>query len=317
MSDLAYPSVTIGIPTYNRADSYLKEAVESGLNQTYPNIEIIISDNCSSDNTEMVVKAFTDIRIRYHRHDVNIGANNNFNFCLKQATGDYFLLLQDDDLIDDDFIEVCIKAANYSANIGIIRTGTRVIDSDGKVITEHPNMVVGLSTEDFFRSWFACKTSFYLCSTLFNTKRLREIGGFGSKNNLFQDVMAEVQLAAKYGRADVEAIKASFRKHAEQTTFSAKVRAWCQDSLMLLDLMCDLISENKSVVRSEGMRFLSELNYDTASAVKSPLKRFISYMTVLKSYNYTHLPPPVYRGLRFVKRRMRQVLGSPVVRNTP
>ena len=79
------PLVTIGIPTYNRADGYLKEAIESVINQTYSNLEIIISDNCSSDDTGLVVKSFKDQRIHYYRHDENIGANNNFNFCLKKS----------------------------------------------------------------------------------------------------------------------------------------------------------------------------------------------------------------------------------------
>lgn len=298
----AYPSVTIGIPTYNRADGYLKKAVESAINQTYPNIEIIVSDNCSCDNTEMVVKAFDDPRIRYYKHEVNIGANNNFNFCLKQATGDYFLLLQDDDLIDHDLIDVCIKAANYAADVGIIRTGTRVIDSEGRVLSEHPNMAAGLSTEDFFRCWFGCKTSLYLCSTLFNTKRLKEIGGFASRHNLFQDVVAEVQLAARFGRVDVENVKASFRKHANEITYSTKIHLWCEDSLELLALMSDLVSENRLLIRSEGMRFLSAINYNFASKVESPLKRFISYMIVFKNYNYRYPPPFVYRGLKLVNR---------------
>ena len=309
MINIAHPLVTIGIPTYNRADGYLKEAIQSAMSQKYPNIEVVISDNCSSDNTKNLVKGFSDPRIRYYRHDVNIGANNNFNFCVNQAKGDYFLMLHDDDLIDQDFIDVCMRAANYATNIGIIRTGTRVIDFEGKVLSEHKNMVVGFSTTDFFMGWFACKTSLYLCSTIFNTKRLKEIGGFKSKKDLFQDVMAEVQLAAKFGRVDVEDIKASFRKHDEEITSSTKASAWCEDSLMLLDLMCDLVPENRSMVRNEGARFLSMLNYNVASEVKSPLKRLISYIMVFKSYNYRYLPPRVNRGLRLLKRKIKRVLG--------
>ena len=113
MTTDSFPLVSIGIPTYNRADGYLRGCIESALNQTYPNLEIFISDNCSSDNTGTLVKSFNDPRIRYHRHDVNIGGNNNFNYCVKKARGIYFLLLHDDDLIDADFIEVCMKAVNY------------------------------------------------------------------------------------------------------------------------------------------------------------------------------------------------------------
>jgi glycosyltransferase involved in cell wall biosynthesis len=291
----AQPLVTIGIPTYNRADGYLMESLASALNQTYQNIEIIVSDNCSSDNTEAFIRSFSDPRLRYFRHNKNIGANNNFNYCLEQANGDYFLLLQDDDMIDNDFVKVCMTVANHSKDTGIIRTGTRVIDSEGKVIAKPTNNVVGLSTEEFFLGWFAGKTVLYLCSTLFHTKRLKEIGGFKSKHNLFQDVVAEVRLATRFGRIDIRDIKASFRKHHSEMTFAVKVRDWSEDSLELLDVMCHLASENKAIVRSEGMRFFSNLNYRRAKAVQSPGERFIAYMTVLSQFNYKHFPPPIRR----------------------
>ncbi|MCD4669855.1 MAG: glycosyltransferase family 2 protein [Actinomycetia bacterium] len=311
MVNNVHPLVTIAIPTYNRAGSYLREALAGAMNQTYENIEIIVSDNCSSDNTEAFIKGISDRRIRYFRHKKNIGANNNFNYCLEQAKGDYFLLLQDDDMIDNDFVEACMTVANHSKDTGIIRTGTRIIDSEGKVVRERTNDVVGLSTEEFFLGWFAGKTVLYLCSTLSHTKRLREIGGFKSKHNLFQDVMAEVQLVARYGRIDTKDIKASFRRHHGEMTFAVKVKDWCEDSLELLDLMCNLASENKALIRSEGMRFFSKLNYGRASAVKSPVGRFIAYMTVLTRFNYKSFPlfirgilynNPLCCGLRYIKR---------------
>ena len=118
------PLVSIAIPTYNRANGYLREALQASLGQSYPAIEIIVSDNFSSDNTEEVVRSYSDSRIRYFRQSENIGANNNFNFCLDQSRGAYFLLLPDDDLIDRDFIDVCIRAANYNTNIGITESFT-------------------------------------------------------------------------------------------------------------------------------------------------------------------------------------------------
>lgn len=309
------PLVTIGVPTYNRADGYLKQALESAVNQTYQNIEIIVADNCSTDHTESVVKGFSDPHIRYFKHTKNIGANKNFNFCLEQARGDYFLLLHDDDLIDEDFVEICMKSANYATDIGLIRTGTRIIDSHRAVLREWPNMVGGLSTEDFFMGWFTGKTTLFLCSTLFNIKRLREIGGFKSKHNLFQDVIAEVQLAARFGRVDVQDVKASFRHHTLQNTVAAKVNEWCEDSLMLLDVMCDLVSENKALMRSQGMRFLCKRNYSRVRAIKSPTERFITYLSVFKKFDYRCFPPifpknPLRRGIRYAERRMEQLSVS-------
>ncbi len=315
MRNKTYPLVTIAIPTYNRADGYLKQTIQSAVNQTYSNIEIIVSDNFSTDNTEMVVKSFNDSRINYFKHSRNIGYNNNVNFCVKQALGDYLLMLHDDDLIDHDFVDVCLKAVNYTTDIGIIRTGTRWIDSNGNVLRELPNRACKLSVEEFFRAFFAGKTGLYLCSTLFNTKRLRGMGGFKSKHNLFEDVMAEVKLAVKHGRQDIYEVKASNRKHPNERSFSVKVSAWCDDSRMLIDLMCELVSENKAIVRAEGMQFLSDMNYRLTSKINSPLNRFITYLIVFKKFKYKYFPPParhlIYNNpffsvARFIKRKIIQ-----------
>jgi glycosyltransferase involved in cell wall biosynthesis len=293
-----YLLVTIGIPTYNRADSFLKQGLDSALKQTYPNVEIIVSDNCSTDNTEDVVKGFNDPRIRYFKQNVNIGAINNSNFCLEQARGDYFMQLQDDDMIDHDFLETCMKAANYSTDIGIIRTGTRVIDSDNNILHEYSNVDVGLSTVEFFRNWFACKTPIYLCSTLFNTKRLKEVSGFRSKHNLFDDAVAIVRLS-KFSRVDVTEIKASFRKHGGEETFAAEINDWCEDSLYLLDHICDFADEKqRKLLRKEGVQFLSRINYNFAGAIESPLERFSAYIQIYRMYNYNHIPYPVIKSIK-------------------
>ena len=315
MINTAHPLVTIAIPTHNRANGHLKQAIQSAVSQTYSNIEIIVSDNCSTDNTEIVVKGFNVPRIRYFKHNRNIGYINNTNFCVKQAKGDFLLMLHDDDLIDHDIVGFCLKAVNYTTDIGIIRTGTRWIDPDGNLLRELPNRASGLSIEDFFRAYFAGKTGMYLCSTLFNTKKLREIGCFNSKHYLFEDVMAEVKLAAKYGRQDIYEIKASNRKHPAEMTFTTSVTNWCEDSLDLINLMCELVSENKTIVRTDGMRALSDFNYGLTRRIKSPLKSFITYLIVFKKFKYKYLPPPArrliynnpfYSGARYIKRKITQ-----------
>lgn len=286
----AKPLISIGIPTYNRANGYLKQAIQASIKQNYPEIEIIVSDNCSNDNTQEVVRGFEDPRIRYIRQSENIGMNNNFNYCVQQARGAYSLLLPDDDLIDEDFIDICMKNANFDLDIGIIRTGTRLINEKNGVIAEYPNRVVGLSTLDFFLGWFTGKTAPYMCSTLFNTRRLKEIGGFHSKHNLFQDVGAEVKLAAHYGRVDIYDVKASFRKHSEELTHSAKVSGWCEDSLELLDLICELMPENKELIIARGMPFLAYICYNRTRAVKSTVKRTLAILTVFKKFHYKYYP---------------------------
>lgn len=316
------PLVTIAIPTRNRGGSYLAHALQSAVDQTYPELEILVCDNCSSDNTADLVKGFQHRRVRYFRHDNNIGANENFNFGVMQARGDYFLLLHDDDLIDPDLVESCMTAVNFSKDAGIIRTGTRIINGSGEVKSEHYNMAGGLPLDDFFMAWFSGRTAFYLCSTLFNTRMLREIGGFHSSNNLYQDDVALVRLAALSGRIDIRDIKASFRKHADELGFSAKVGNWCDDSLELLNVLCTLVPEkSRRAVMSEGMKFFSRANYGRANSVRSSAERFIAFLIVLRKFGFRYPPPPgylltfasrllngtsLYRTLRRIKRRYRK-----------
>ena len=229
MSGITLPLVTISIPTYNRANGYLRQTLESALAQAYPNLEIIVSNNCSTDNTEAIIKGYADPRIRYIRQQMPLIPNDHFNFCLAQARGEYFLLLHDDDMIDADFVDTCMRAINYNTDVGVIRTGARIINSRASVISEGENLAGRLSTTDFFLAWFDGRIGFYLCSTLFNTKRLREIGGFASRHNLFQDDVAGVKLGTMFGRADVRDVAVAHTRslNVRASNVAASIKSAC------------------------------------------------------------------------------------------
>jgi glycosyltransferase involved in cell wall biosynthesis len=100
------PSVSIGIPTYN-SDGQVEHAVLSILAQDYPNLEVIISDNCSTDSTEQICRRFArDFpQIRYYRQTQNTGLMPNFDFVLKQASGEYFMWIADDDKLEPGILK--------------------------------------------------------------------------------------------------------------------------------------------------------------------------------------------------------------------
>jgi hypothetical protein len=102
------PMVTIGIPTFNRAE-LLAVALRSALDQTYPNVEVIVSDNASTDQTQehCARLARSDPRLRYLRQDKNLGATANFQSALEESCGEYFMWLADDDWIEPNYVEVC------------------------------------------------------------------------------------------------------------------------------------------------------------------------------------------------------------------
>lgn len=105
------PLVSVGIPVYN-GEHDLSQAVDSVLTQTYSNLEIIISDNASTDRTQQIALelAARDRRVHYHRLDRNIGSNGNFDNVKDLATGEYFMWTGSDDIRPPDSIELLLEA---------------------------------------------------------------------------------------------------------------------------------------------------------------------------------------------------------------
>jgi hypothetical protein len=108
-ADGAEPLVSVGIPTFQRAEK-LERAVESVLSQTHRNIELVISDNASEDRTEALCRAICrrESRVRYLRSTVNRGPTANFNTVFDELSGDYAMVLSDDDWLDPDYLSTCL-----------------------------------------------------------------------------------------------------------------------------------------------------------------------------------------------------------------
>lgn len=312
MNSTRRPLVSIGIPTYNRAAGNLRRVIERSLAQTYTNVEVVVSDNCSSDHTPELVRGIKDPRLRYFRQETNIGPNNNFNYCLSQAKGEYFLLFHDDDMIDEDFVEACMGSLKPGESVGAIFTGVRIIDEHDNVREEHPNNATAESATEFIRGWFKGKTALYLCSTLYNTARLREVGGFHSKKNLFDDLVPTFTLIAKYGRADVHDIKAAFRRHSSNRGATVAISDWVEDSLSLLDVLCELLPDDCAALRAEGNQYFCRKMYgyvaNGAAVSSSPL----DYLKIYKAFDYCYSPLRMFYAKKLSRRvgRLKRVIAG-------
>jgi glycosyltransferase involved in cell wall biosynthesis len=105
------PRVSIGLPVFN-GERYLASAIESILAQSFVDLELIICDNASTDATKAICLRYAnrDQRVRYYRHERNLGAAANFNFSVELATGEYFKWAAHDDLLEREFLKKCIEA---------------------------------------------------------------------------------------------------------------------------------------------------------------------------------------------------------------
>ena len=114
------PKVSILIPTYNYAH-HIDEAIQSALNQTYTDFEIVIVDDHSTDNTDEVVEKYLgDKRIRYYKNPVNLGLVENFNKCLSYANGEYIKFLLADDKFEPTLLEKFVQIMDQYPNVSLV-----------------------------------------------------------------------------------------------------------------------------------------------------------------------------------------------------
>lgn len=132
------PLVTIGLPTYNRPVG-LRKALEWILKQSYFNIEVIISDNCSTNaDVEKITAEFAqrDSRIKVFRQKENIGLENNFNFVYAQSNAPYFTWMSDDDFFEAEYIEKCVAFLEQHPNHILCSGIAKYYDEDRYIFTE-------------------------------------------------------------------------------------------------------------------------------------------------------------------------------------
>jgi glycosyltransferase involved in cell wall biosynthesis len=124
------PTVTVCIPTYNRS-GLLRESLQSVLWQSLRDIEVVVSDNASTDDTEAVVRSFGDPRVVYDRNPENLGLFANMSRCLRLGSGKYRVVLPDDDLMLPGNLERKVAFLERHPEAAMIHSGFRFLDGDG------------------------------------------------------------------------------------------------------------------------------------------------------------------------------------------
>jgi glycosyltransferase involved in cell wall biosynthesis len=152
--------VSILIPVYNR-EKIISDTISCAVNQTHKSIEIIICDNCSTDNTwEILCEwAAKDSRIKIFQNKKNLGPVLNWEKCIEKANGKYAKILWSDDLIANTFIEHTL--ALFDDKTAFVLTGIRIFDSD-------TNLVL---SESFYQNQVVYTMKEYLNDCLINNRK--------------------------------------------------------------------------------------------------------------------------------------------------
>ncbi len=130
-----FPKVTVCLPTYNSGE-FLTQAIDSVLGQTFTDFELIISDDCSNDNTPEVIRSYLkqDSRIRYLQNSKNLGLFANWNRCLESASGEYITVFAQDDVMLPKNLEQKVKILDKYQNVGLVASSIMVVDGENNYL---------------------------------------------------------------------------------------------------------------------------------------------------------------------------------------
>ncbi len=216
------PLVSIVIPVYN-GSNYMREAIDSAINQTYDNIEIIVVNDGSTDNgeTERIALSYGD-KIKYYKKE-NGGCASALNFGISKMQGEWFSWLSHDDVYFPDKIKFAvqmIKKYNLNDNKVIINCASTVIDKNGNAMPHKKSIssTTIISGKKMFAQ-FMCGKSLNGCALLIPKTALDEIGNFSTEYIYILDWIYWINLAlADYIFFEFSDILVKNRKHNEQVS---------------------------------------------------------------------------------------------------
>ena len=188
------PKVSIIIPTFNRSN-YLKMAIDSALSQTYPDIEVLVLDDCSTDQTANLARAYSNVKnLRFITNEQNIGFVQNWNKGVSLASGEYIKILGDDDILDNNCIAEQVKILNEHPDVGVVCCNYFIIDENNNLKSDDkPYRLFGQDTkesgQEFIKQYLLGKRRVgWPTAMLFRKNDIRQTGDFDSRAGCAADI---------------------------------------------------------------------------------------------------------------------------------
>ncbi|MUH00048.1 glycosyltransferase [Scytonema sp. UIC 10036] len=208
------PSIAICIPTYNQAQ-YLIKSVRSACSQTYPNVEVWVSDDGSTDETPQVMEQLCQqfSQVHYYRQPKNLGIAGNNTWLMSQPKTDFIVRLDSDDIIYPDYVEKLVALLQKYPQAGYAHTAIQEIDEYGnnrstsRVARNH-------EFQDADDALMAAVSGYRVAANIvmFRAKALRELRYYENRPEFVEDYDLSVRIAdAGYGNVYSEEVLACYR----------------------------------------------------------------------------------------------------------
>jgi glycosyltransferase involved in cell wall biosynthesis len=190
------PTFSICIPVYNR-ERFVRDAIQSVLDQTVQDFEIIVVDDGSTDRTVEAVRSFQDSRIRLVENERNLGITGNCNRCFELVRGRFTGLLYSDDYYRPTMLEAA-QSAFETYDVGVFASGATFIHEDGSERNRRHPLLLGVIEPDvYFRSLYELVYCSPPSETFIRSQVLPELGGFDPKVTYIPELDYFLKIAAR------------------------------------------------------------------------------------------------------------------------
>lgn len=196
--------ISVCIPTYNNRD-VIQKTLQSIINQTYKNIEIVIVDDCSLDETVDIIRSIDDARIVLHRNEQNLGMSGNWNRCVSLAKGEYIKFICADDILEPDCLEKEIAAFEGNEQIVMTICDSKMINEKDECVGTFPRYPKKGIIDGYTLARKSLIESNHFgmpCAVMFKKSVFDKVGGFDSNYHYILDFDLWIRMAT-HGLVDV------------------------------------------------------------------------------------------------------------------
>ncbi|HRY63382.1 MAG TPA: glycosyltransferase [Patescibacteria group bacterium] len=198
----------------HNAEKYLREALESMLNQTLADFEFIIIDDASTDETQKIIKEYAakDTRIKLISNPINLGLTKSLNIGLNQAQGEYIARLDADDLSEPERLQKQYDFMEAQPEYALVGSWVKIIDQDGQELAEKKPPP---DTKLIKFSFIFGKPCLWHSSIFFRRDKIAQIGNYNEEYKYSQDLNLYVRLLKKGKITNVPEFLTKHRLHAD------------------------------------------------------------------------------------------------------
>ena len=229
------PKVSVVIPAYNH-EKYVGEAIQSVLDQTFQDFELIIINDGSTDNTEAEILKFKDERIRYYMQE-NRGLSATLNRGIELARGEFFNFLPSDDAFFPEKLEAQLKIFEKDPGLGLVFAYPQLINAEGRQIKDDPVaqwVIVPYETkEEIFPALFE-RDFLSAPSALIKMECFEKVGRFDESLKTAQDYDMWMRILKYYDLRLIKKPLLKYRWHGENLTYQATPETELERAKVLL-----------------------------------------------------------------------------------